>query len=111
MLNSGMERITDIGILISCFQEEEEETMVTRFHGLDRHRKNSTFWSLIETDARLGLCDDIIWGPISLSEVRKTRSPWRRPAAVSTELVTRCRRCSPMQPSTLALHGPLPPAN
>lgn len=42
MLNSGMERITDIGTLLSRFQENEEETMVTRFHGIDRHKRYST---------------------------------------------------------------------
>ncbi|MBS3763844.1 MAG: hypothetical protein KGZ25_11150 [Planctomycetes bacterium] len=37
-----MERITDIGTLLSRSEEEKEETMVTRFHGIDRHKKYST---------------------------------------------------------------------
>jgi hypothetical protein len=46
-----MERITDIGTLLSRFQEEEEETMVTRFHGIDRHKKYSTI-SVFDRDGR-----------------------------------------------------------
>ncbi len=42
MVNSEMERITDIGTLLSRFQNREEERMVTRFHGIDRHKKFST---------------------------------------------------------------------
>ena len=51
ILNSGMERITDIGTLLSRFQENEEETMVTRFHGIDRHKKHSTV-SVLDRDGR-----------------------------------------------------------
>ena len=51
MLNSGMERITDIGTLLSRFQENEEETMVTRFHGIDRHKKYSTV-SVLDREGR-----------------------------------------------------------
>ncbi len=51
MLNSGIERITDIGTLLSCFQNEEEETMVTRFYGIDRHKKYSSV-SALDRDGR-----------------------------------------------------------
>ncbi len=51
ILNSGMERITDIGILLSCFQEEEEETMVSRFRGIDRNKKYSIV-SVLDGDGR-----------------------------------------------------------
>ena len=42
MLNSGMERITDIGTLLSRIPDKREERMVQRFHGIDRHKKFST---------------------------------------------------------------------
>jgi hypothetical protein len=48
MLNSGMERISDIGTRFSCFPDEEE-TMVARFHGVDRHKKYSTV-SVLDRD-------------------------------------------------------------
>ena len=51
MLNSGMERITDIGTLLSGFQIREEERMVTRFHGVDRHKKYSTV-SVLDRDGK-----------------------------------------------------------
>ena len=51
MLNSGMERITDIGTLPSRFQDREEEKMVTRFHGIDRHKKYSTV-SVLDRDGK-----------------------------------------------------------
>ena len=42
MLNSGMERIPDIGTLLSRIPDKREERMVLRFHGIDRHKKFST---------------------------------------------------------------------
>ena len=51
MLDGGMERITDIGTLLSGFRENEEETMVTRFHGVDRHKKYSTV-SVLDREGR-----------------------------------------------------------
>jgi hypothetical protein len=59
-----MERITDIGTLLSCFQE---------------------------TGAKLGFCDHVGWRSISLSWARTTRLSWRRRAAVSIGLVIRWR--------------------
>jgi transposase len=46
-----MERITGIGTLLSCFQEKEEETMVTRFYGIDQHKKYSIL-SVLDRDGR-----------------------------------------------------------
>ena len=44
--------MTDSGTLLSCFQEEEEEeTMVTRFHGIDRHKNYSTV-SVLDGDGK-----------------------------------------------------------
>jgi len=51
MLNSGMERITDIGTLLSRFQDGKEERMITRFHGIDRHKKFSTV-SVLDRDGK-----------------------------------------------------------
>lgn len=42
MLNSGMERTTDIGTLLSRIPSQREEKMFRRFHGIDRHKKYST---------------------------------------------------------------------
>jgi transposase len=46
-----MERITDIGTLLSRFQGNKEETMFTRFHGIDRHKKYSTV-SVLDHEGR-----------------------------------------------------------
>ena len=61
MLNSGMERISDIGTLLSRFQDREEEMMVTRFHGIDRHKKYSTV-SVLDPDGKevLGPQDAVV---------------------------------------------------
>jgi transposase len=46
-----MERITDIGTLLSRFQDGKEERMITRFHGIDRHKKFSTV-SVLDRDGK-----------------------------------------------------------
>jgi hypothetical protein len=61
-----MERITDIGTLLSCFQENEEETMVTRFHGIDRHKKYSTVSGNRSRGARDAVSEIMSDGGISL---------------------------------------------
>ena len=51
MLNSGMERTTDIGTLLSRIPSQREEKMFRRFHGIDRHKKYSTV-SVLDRDGK-----------------------------------------------------------
>lgn len=51
MLDSGMGRTTDIGTLLSGFWAREEERMMTRFHGVDRHKNYSTI-SVLDRDGK-----------------------------------------------------------
>ena len=51
MLNSGTERRTDNDTLCLRITEREEESVATRFHGIDRHKNYSTV-SVLDREGR-----------------------------------------------------------